>query len=122
MYRTYTPNLCQLIHINARQRHTLPSVEQSKEYYHENTFSSLLHTFYSKLIPDFVFIHFKLNKISLLFYLFLKIYLFYLFLAASGLRCCAHAAFSSCGEWGLLFVVVRGLLIAVASLVAEQGL
>ena len=30
--------------------------------------------------------------------------------------------FSSCVEWGLLFVVVRGLLIAVASLVAEHGL
>ena len=28
---------------------------------------------------------------------------------------------SSCGEWGLLFVVVRRLLIAVASLVAEHG-
>ena len=31
-------------------------------------------------------------------------------------------AFSSCGEQGLLFIVVRGLLIAVASLVAEHGL
>ena len=38
----------------------------------------------------------------------------YLFLATLGLRCCAWA-FSSCGEWGLLFVAVRGLLIAVAS-------
>ena len=38
-----------------------------------------------------------------------------------GLRCCAQA-FSSCGEWGLLFFAVRGLLIAVASLVAENGL
>ena len=32
-----------------------------------------------------------------------------------GLRCCARA-FSSWGEWGLLFVVVHGLLIAVVSL------
>ena len=39
----------------------------------------------------------------------------YLFLAALGLRCCAWA-FSSCGERGLLFVVVCGLLIAVACL------
>ena len=31
-------------------------------------------------------------------------------------------AFSSCGEQGLLFIVVRGLLIAVASLVVEHGL
>ena len=48
------------------------------------------------------------------------IYLF-LILAVLGLCCCVWA-FSSCGEWGLLFVAVRGLLIAVASLVAEHGL
>ena len=35
----------------------------------------------------------------------------YLFLAALGLRCCTR---------GLLFIAVRGLLIAVASLVAEH--
>ena len=45
----------------------------------------------------------------------------YLFLAALGLHCCAQS-FSSCGEQGPLFVAVRGLLIAVASLVAEHGL
>ena len=43
------------------------------------------------------------------------------FLAALGLRCCAQA-FSSCSERGLLFVAVRGLLIVVASLVAEHRL
>ena len=49
-------------------------------------------------------------------------YLFiYLFLAELGLCCCTQA-FSSCGERGLLFVVVHGLLIVVASLVAEHGL
>ena len=47
--------------------------------------------------------------------------LIYLFLAALGLHCCARA-FSSCGEQGLLFVVVHGLLIVVASLVVEHGL
>ena len=47
--------------------------------------------------------------------------LFNLFLAALGLRCCVRA-FSSCGKWGLLFVAVHGLLIAVASLVVEHGL
>ena len=52
------------------------------------------------------------------FVLFFK---FYLFLAALGLHCCAQA-FSSCNEQGLLFVVVHGLLIAVASLVAEHKL
>ena len=53
--------------------------------------------------------------------LFLKIYFIYLFLAALGLHCCTRA-FSSCGEWGLLFIAVHGLLIAVASLDAEHGL
>ena len=38
-----------------------------------------------------------------------------------GLHCCTRA-FSSCGERGLFFVAVRGLLIAVASLVAEHWL
>ena len=53
---------------------------------------------------------------------FVKINLFiYLFLAALGLRCCTQAS-SSCGERGLLFVVVCGLLIAVASLIVEHGL
>ena len=46
----------------------------------------------------------------------------YLFLAALGLRCCVRA-FSSCGKQGPLFVAaVRGLFIAMASLVAEHGL
>ena len=56
-----------------------------------------------------------------IFLFFLQIYLFYLFLAALGLRCCMRA-FSSCGDRGLLFVVARGLLIAVASPVVEHGL
>ena len=42
------------------------------------------------------------------------------YLAALGLHCCTRA-FSSCGEQGLLFIVVCRLLIAVASL-AEHGL
>ena len=46
---------------------------------------------------------------------------FFLCLAGLGLHCCAQA-FSSCGEQGLLFVAVHGLLIAVASLVVEHGL
>ena len=45
---------------------------------------------------------------------------FILFLAALGLRCCVRA-FSSCGEQGLLFIVVHGFIV-VASLVAEHGL
>ena len=46
---------------------------------------------------------------------------FFFFLAALGLRCCVQAS-SSCGERGLLFVAARGLLIEVASLVAEHRL
>ena len=53
--------------------------------------------------------------------IFFKIYFIYLFLAVLGLHCCAQA-FSSCGEWGLLLVAVHGLLIVVASLVAEHTL
>ena len=52
------------------------------------------------------------------FYIILFIYLL---LAVLGLHCSAQA-FSSCSERGLLFVAVHGLLIAVASLVAEHGL
>ena len=53
---------------------------------------------------------------------FLNLFIFfYLFLAELCLCYCARA-FSSRGERGLLFVVVRGLLIAVASLVVEHGL
>ena len=42
-------------------------------------------------------------------------------LAALSLHCCTQA-FSSCGEQGLPFVAVLGLLIEVGSLVAERGL
>ena len=59
--------------------------------------------------------------LGLFFFFFYKFILFYLFLAALGL-CCFAQAFSSCGEWGLLFFAVCGLLIAMASLVAEHGL
>ena len=41
--------------------------------------------------------------------------------AALGLRCCTRAS-SSCSEWGLLFIAVRGLLIAVASLIVGHRL
>ena len=55
--------------------------------------------------------------------LFLKKNKFYLFIyvAAMGLHCCVRA-FSSCGKWGLLFIVVPGLLTVVASHVEEYRL
>ena len=45
----------------------------------------------------------------------LSFFFFNLFMAALGLRCCVWA-FSHCGKWGLLFIVVLRLLITVASL------
>ena len=46
------------------------------------------------------------------------IYLFISGCAGSSLLCIGFL----CGEWGLLFLAVRGLLIAVASLLGEHGL
>ena len=57
-----------------------------------------------------------------IYFLFFKINLFlYLFLAVLGLRCCAKTFFI-CGEWGLLFVAVRGILIVVASRCGARAL
>ena len=55
------------------------------------------------------------------FYFFNKFIYLFLFSAVLGLRRCVRA-FSSCGKQGLFFVVLSGLLIAVASLGAEHGL
>ena len=52
-----------------------------------------------------------------LIYLFIYSWLRWVFVAACGL---SLVVFSSCCEQGLLFVAVHGLLIAVASLVAES--
>ena len=63
---------------------------------------------------------------TILFFFFLIHLFIYLFIfgcngsLSLGLHCCVRA-FSSCGERGLLFVAVRGLLIVVASLVEEHG-
>ena len=43
----------------------------------------------------------------------------YLFLVVLGLHCYSWT-FSICGKWGLLFIVVCGLLIVVVSLAAEH--
>ena len=66
----------------------------------------------------------KASSPGLLFvgrFFFNKLKNIYLFLVVLGLCCCTQAV-SSCGEQGLLFIVVHGLLIAVASLVVEYGL
>ena len=59
------------------------------------------------------------NSAALFIYFYKFIY--FTFGCVLGLRCCARA-FSSCGKRGLLFVAVRRLLIAVASLVGEHRL
>ena len=56
------------------------------------------------------------------FFFFLQMSLFiYLFLAVLGLRFCARS-FSSCGEWGPLFIAVCRPLTIAASLVAGHRL
>ena len=65
-----------------------------------------------------------MRMFGLSFYIYIYIYIFFffnLFKAVLGLCCCTWA-FSSCGERGLLFIGVCGLLIAVTSLVVEHGL
>ena len=78
----------------------------------------LLLVFPGIIYVEFFFLKCFVECTSEAFFLFSFLF-FYLFLAAFGLHCCVRA-FSSCGEWGLLFVAVRGLLIVVASLVVEH--
>ena len=68
-------------------------------------------------------LHLKLVKmVNLMIFYFLFFFKFInFFLAVLGLHCCAWT-FPSCSERGLLFIVVRGLLIAVVSFVVEHGL
>ena len=57
----------------------------------------------------------------LIFLFFFKFILFIIYFWLCWVFAAACGLFSGCGEWGLLFVAVCGLLIAVASLV-EHGL
>ena len=66
------------------------------------------------------------RRILSFFFLIISTFNYYLFmylfiLAVLGLHFCARAS-SSCGKWGPLFIVVRGPLTIVASLVAEHRL
>ena len=61
------------------------------------------------------------NLFIFYFIVFINLFiLFYLFLAALGLCCCTRA-FSSCGERGLLFVVVRGFSLRWLLLLWSTG-
>ena len=53
------------------------------------------------------------------FFLFFFFSSFWVFLVL-GFHCCAPT-FSSCGKWGLLFVALLRLLVAVASLMGALG-
>ena len=68
----------------------------------------------------FIFLRY-LHTVFCLFACFKAFSFIYLLLAPLSLCSCMEAFFS-CGEQGLLFVVVCGLLISVVSLVAEHGL
>ena len=81
----------------------------------ENTGKTLFDINHSKV---FFFFFNRFTVLYLFTYLFI-IYLFIYLLSVFGLHCCTWA-FSGYGEWGLLFIVMRGLLIAVASLVAQH--
>ena len=65
----------------------------------------------------FLFLFFNIYSFVSFFnkVIYFYFWLCWVFVAACGL-------FSSCGEQGLLFTAVRGLHIAVVSLVAEHGL
>ena len=57
------------------------------------------------------------------FFFFLMFYLFYfIYFWLRWVFIAVHGLSSSCSKWGLLFVVVCRLLVAVASLVVERGL
>ena len=72
------------------------------------------HIFF-KMISDCIFIK---NSIS---FIFLNKFIYLFIFGCVWVFIAVHGLFSSCGEWGLLFVVVHGLLIVVASFVAEHG-
>ena len=81
--------------------------------------SSSAHSFLRGQLSDVYFLKFQ-NHPKLIFnqHFFKKIYLF---MAVLCLRFCARA-FSSCGERGPLFIVVRGPRTIAASFVAEHRL
>ena len=74
------------------------------------------------LIASHIQTVFRYLQLFCFFFSFLKKLLsIYLFLAALGLHCCTWA-FSSCGEQGLLFIAVRGLLCGGVSCYGAQAL
>ena len=62
----------------------------------------------------------EFNYISHIFFFFLIN--FFIYFGLRWILVAARGLSFTCDEWGLLFVVVCGLLTVVASLVAEHGL
>ena len=77
------------------------------------------HKVFPSVQGSIVILLFSITINSWLF--FFNKFLSFIYLALLGF-CCRAWAFSRCGEQGLLFLAVCGLLIAVASLVVEHGL
>ena len=65
------------------------------------------------------FVHSFIRSFLIFIYFFINLFIY---LLAVLVLPAARGLFSSCRERGLLFVAVRGLITAVASLVAEHGL
>ena len=96
----------------------------------ENNITARVAVFWLLFALDIFFCPFTFKFFEsclLLFYLFIFLSLFFficlllkinLFLALLGLPCLVWA-FSICGEWGLLFFVLQGLIV-VASLVEHR--
>ena len=95
---------------------TLISIPNLKgNIYNISLLNILTEEFLETLVLQYFDYYFTVFWLFFFINLFIYFYfwLHWVFVAACGL-------FSSCGEQGLLFVAVRGLLIAVASLAAEH--
>ena len=97
--------------ISRGQSRSLPA-EASCSYMYNGQTSNPFHS-------DWEYIYLFIYFFNFLFIIYLLLLLFFLFLAVLGLRFCVRA-FSSYGEWGPLFIAVRGPLTIAASLAAEQ--
>ena len=62
------------------------------------------------------------ERMDMASFFLINLFIFYLFIFGRVVFFCCVRAFSSCGEQGLLFVVMHRLLTVVASLVAEHRL
>ena len=76
---------------------------------------------YERYMTEVLLLKSTMGLNSVFFFFFLNLFIYLFILAVLGLHLCARA-FSSCGEWGPLFITVRGPLTIAASLVAEHRL